>query len=106
MGEEVVNYVKLAVGVPVTMRFDRHGWLEKRITDPILGFTKTVRSLEFHVMELEGAPSDTIFSLISTKAQEEFAPYLVGEKYLRYRFTVIKEEPGFVAPRIMLATPL
>ncbi len=100
------NFVKLEIGIPVVMRFDKYAWQSRQVLDPDLGFTKTVKTLVFHVVELEGMPADTVFSLVSVKAQKEFEPYLLGDKFLRYRFTVIKEGPGFVAPRIMLATAL
>lgn len=100
------SYVKLSVGTPTVMRFDKYAWQKRAIIDPELGFGKDVKALVFHVVELDGKPVSTIFSLISDKAQKEFEPYLAGEKFLRYRFTVIKEGTGFAPPRIMSATPL
>lgn len=99
------SYVKLKPGMPTTMRFDQYKWLSKAIIDPRLGFAKTVKSLAFHVIQLEGRPVSTVYSVISDKLQKEFLPYLEGDTYLRYDFTVIKEGPEDVAPRIMLATP-
>lgn len=88
------------------MRFDAHSYQHREITDPELGFSKTVTALVFHVVELEGEPVSTVFSLISEKGKRQFEPYLAAERYRRYRFTVIKEGTGFVAPRIMSATPI
>lgn len=100
------NYVKLEIGIPVTMKFDSFGWLPHPIIDPDLGFSKTVRALVFHVTEVNDAPADTVFSLISTKAQREMEPYLKAEMYKRYKFTWIKEAAGYVAPRLVDVIPL
>ena len=100
------SYVKLGVGKPTVMRFDKYAWQKRAVIDPDLGFAKDVKALVFHVVELEGRPVSTIFSLISDKAQKEFVPYLAGDKFRRYRFTIIKEGAGFVPPRIMMATPI
>ncbi|TSA40262.1 hypothetical protein D4Q85_00050 [bacterium] len=100
------NYVKLMVGIPVVLKFDNFAWQSRQIVDPDLGFAKSVRALVFHVSELDGALADTVFSVISTTTQKEFEPYLLGDKYKRYRFTMIKERAGFAPPRIMVATPI
>jgi len=106
MAKEGENYVKLEVGKPVVLRFDKFSWLSHPIVDPDLGFSKTVRALVFHVVEQDGRPADTIFSLISTKAQKEIEPYLLAEKFRRYKFTWLKEAPGYVAPRLVNVSPL
>ena len=100
------NYVKLEMGIPVTMKFDNFKWISHKVVDPDLGFSKTVRALVFHVIEVDGEPADTVFSLISTKAQREMEPYLAAEKYKRYKFTWLKEAPGYVAPRLYNVIPL
>lgn len=100
------NYVELKVGIPVTMKFDIFKWLSHKVVDPELGFSKTVRALVFHVTEVDGEPADTVFSLISTKAQREMEPYLEAERYKRYKFTWLKEAPGYVAPRLYNVIPL
>ena len=100
------NYVKLEVGIPVTMKFDVFKWHDHKVLDPELGFSKTVRALVFHVTEVNGEPADTVFSLISTKAQREMEPYLEAERYKRYKFTWIKEAAGYVAPRLVDVIPL
>ena len=106
MAGEVTNYIELKVGVPVTMRYDKFAWQSRQVVDPDLGFSKTVRALVFHVVEQDGRPADTIFSLISTKAQKEIEPYLLAEKFRRYKFTWLKEAPGYVAPRLVNVSPL
>ncbi len=100
------NYVRLEPHKPVIMRFDAFGWQPRKITDPDLGFTKTVKALVFHVIELNGEPADTVFSIISTKAQKEFEPYLEHDRFKNFRFQVVKEAPGFAPPRIMAVTPI
>lgn len=104
MAEE--NYVKLELGKQVTMRFKEFAWDMRKIIDPRLGFEKTVKTLAFHVIEKNGEPADTVFSLISETAQKEFEPYLTNERYRRYKFTMIKEGNETRPPRIMSATPI
>ncbi len=100
------NYVALEVGIPVTMKFDIFKWISHKVVDPELDFSKTVRALVFHVTEVDGEVADTVFSLISTKAQREMEPYLEAERYKRYKFTWLKEAPGYVAPRLFEVIPL
>ena len=100
------SYVKLKPGMPTVMRFDEYKWVAKAVMDPKLGFAKTVKSLAFHVIELDGRLVSTVYSVISGNLQKEFDPYLVGDKYLGYRFTMIKEGPVDIAPRIMQAVPI
>lgn len=100
------SYVKLKPGMPTVMRFDAYKWVAKAVIDPKLGFAKTVKSLAFHVIELDGRLVSTVYSVISGNLQKEFEPYLAGDKYLGYRFTMIKEGPVDIAPRIMQAVPV
>jgi hypothetical protein len=58
-----------------------------------------------HVSELNGQPADTIYSLVSEKLQQEMVPFLDGDKYKRYRFTITREMGGYAAPRILSAVP-
>jgi hypothetical protein len=104
MSEE--NFVVLEIGIPRTMRFDRAVWSTRQVEDPELGFKKTVKVLSFHVVEEGSRPADTVFSLISVKAQKEIEPYLVADRYKRYKFTWIKDGPGYTAPRIVTVEPL
>ena len=101
MAEE--NYIRLKEGIPVVLRFDNYARQSRQVIDPALGFRKTVQALVFHVTEVDGAPTDTVFSLISEKAKKEFEPYLAGDRYRRYKFIVIREAGDFTAPRIMSA---
>jgi hypothetical protein len=100
------SYVKLEPGMPTVMRFDMYKWVQKAVIDPKLGFPKNVKTLAFHVIELDGRTVSTVYSVISGNLQKEFMPYLAGDKYLSYRFTIIKEGPVDIAPRIMLAVPI
>jgi len=100
------NYVKLEPGIPVTMRFDDYRWVTKEVTDPVLKWKKTVKSLVFHVVELNGVQTSTVFSVISQKAMKEFEPFLEGDRYKKYRFTVIRDPGPWTAPRIVSAEPI
>jgi len=107
MAEEIAeSFVTLEVGRPTMMRFDKYAWQARQVLDPELGFTKTIKALVFHVIELDGLPADTIFSLVSQRARKEIESYLVGDRFRLYRFTYIKEGPGFTPPRIMSAEPI
>jgi len=101
-----VNYVMVEVGKPRVMRFDKYAWDNRTIPDPRLGFSKTVRTLVFHVTELDLKPADTTFSVVSTVLQAEFQPYLDNGSYATRRFTIIKEAGGYSPPKISRAEPV
>lgn len=98
-------YVRLEVGVPVRLHFVDHGELDKIITDPILKWKKTVPSLAFKVDRVDGAPADTVFSVLSEKLWDELKPYLPGQRYRSYEFIFVKDAAGFSAPRILEIRP-
>ena len=103
MKEEEIeeSYIELIVGKPVTMRFDKFAWREQTILDKELGFMKRVKSLVFHVIEENGKRVDTVFGMIAKNLQAEFKPYLEGDKYKKYRFTLLKESAAYIAPRLL-----
>lgn len=100
------NYVKIEPNVLTKMRFDKFAWDDRQIPDPRLGFSKTVHTLNFHVTELNGSPADTVFSTTSTTLQEAFKPYLTGDRFLAYRFTITRDTGGYAPPRIAAAVPV
>jgi len=100
------SYVRLKPGIPVTMRFDDAKFITKEVVDPVLGWKKNVKSLAFHVVELNGAAVSTVFSLVSQKAMNEFEPFLERDRYKRYRFTIIRDAGAWTAPRIVSAEPI
>lgn len=99
------NYVKLEIGKPVRLHFIDHGIMDKIVTDPVLKWKKTVKSLVFKVDKMDGDQADTVFSMLSEKLWKEFEPYLEGQKYLNYEFVIVKDIAGFMPPRIVEVRP-
>lgn len=102
---EVENFVVLKPGRPVRMHFRAHKVVDRVITDPTFGVTRTVKSLLFLVDEQDGAPVDKTFSVLSQKLAGELSGYLEENRYLRYDFTLVKDAAGTVPPRIVEVTP-
>jgi len=102
----MANWVVLKPGVPVRLHFRAHRVIERVITDPIFGVAKTVRSLMFLVDRENGAAVDKTFSVVSGKLADELSGYLEGERYRGYTFTIVKDAPGTVPPRIVETRPI
>jgi len=100
------SYVGLSPGIPLHLHFVDHGILNRIITDPVLGWKKNVKTLTFKVDRVNGKRADTTYSVISEKLKAEFEPYLVGEKYRRYEFVLIKDSAGTLPPRIVEVKPI
>jgi len=96
----------LKPGIPVTLHFTEHAVVSRQIEDPIRHVLVTRESLLFYVDEVDGTKVDRVYSILSQKHAAEFAGYLPGRKYVGYRFTIIKDAPGFVPPRIVTVKPL
>jgi len=101
----MANWVVLKPGVPVRLHFKAHRVVERTITDPIFGVPKVVRSLMFLVDRENGAAVDKTLSVVSGKLADELSGYLEGERYKGYTFTIVKDAPGTVPPRILEITP-
>lgn len=99
------NYIRLEIGVPIRLHFIDHGEIPKIVTDPVLKWKKTVKSLVFKVDKMDGDQVDTVFSILSEKLWNEFRPYLHGQKYLNYEFVIVKDVGGFTPPRIVEVRP-
>jgi len=102
----ISNWVVLEPGKEKRLRFSNHVIVKKRITDPITKISKEVEALEFDVTMEDGAPSTRRFSVVSQKLAGDLGPYLADRRYLRYEFTIIKEAPGTVPPRLLSARPI
>jgi len=100
------NYVKIEPGVLTQMRFDKFIWEKRTVPDPSLGFSKNVMTLNFHVVELNGSPVSTVYSITASTLQAAFRPYLDRDKYLAYRFSITRDGAGYSPPRIAAATPV
>lgn len=101
----IENWVKLKPGVPKTLRFEDHRIVDREITDPVTKRRKTVQSLTFDVVLEDGREVTKSFSVVSEKLAGDLAGYLSGKRYRAYEFTIIKDRPGFVAPRIVEVRP-
>jgi len=101
----IENFVKLLPGTAKRLHFKGHRVLSRQITDPILGAPVMRQSLVFDVDEEDGRPVSKMYSVVSERHAGEFAGYLPDRAYTRYTFTVIKDAPGTVPPRILEARP-
>jgi len=106
MASPISNFVVLVPGVQKRLRFKDHQVLRRNITDPIRKIQVERESLMMYVSQEDGAPADRVYSILSQKHAAEFAGYLPGKAYTRYEFTVVKDAPGTVPPRIVSVTPL
>lgn len=97
----IENWVKLAPGVPVKLHFTDHVIAPREIMDPIRKVPVTRRSLIFYVDERDGKPVDLTYSVMSEKHASDFEGDLPGKAYTRYTYIIVKDAPGFVAPRVM-----
>jgi len=102
----IENWVKLEPGVPKRLHFTDHAVTTRRLTDPVLGIPKDVRSLIFLVDRVDGRPVSMMFSVVSERLAGELSAYLPDKRYRNYEFTLIKDAPGMVAPRILVVSPV
>jgi len=100
------NWVVLSPGVPKKLHFKDHKTVSRVITDPVFGGPKTVQSLLLLVDEEDERPVTKTFSVVSEKLAGDLSGYLEGARYRGYRFTLIKDAPGTVPPRILEVTPI
>ena len=94
------NWVKLPPGKVVCMRFREYRVASREITDEFWGTKREVDSLLFLVSHVDGVKVDKTFSVVSEKLALEFKPYLDDGSYKNYEWCLVKDAPGFVAPRI------
>lgn len=106
MAAPIENWITLKPGVPVTLHFSDHAIVKRQITDPVRHVGATRESLMMYVDEKDGSKVDMVFSVLSQKLAAELSGYLPGKAYTRYRFTIIKDAAGFVAPRLVRVSPL
>lgn len=106
MAAPIANYIVLTPGIPITLHPTDHRIDSIPIEDPIRKVQVTRERLLFYVDEMDGTKVDKMYSVLSQKHAAEFAGYLPGKRYVGYRFTVIKDAPGFVPPRIVSVKPL
>ena len=91
------NFVRLMEGIPKRLHFKDHTYATRRIRDPITGWEKTVRTLEFLVDYEDGVPVEKVFSVIQSKLEAALRPYLEGKRYRDYLFVITKIGSGFTS---------
>lgn len=101
----VENFVKLAPGVPVKLHFKDHRFVERVIMDAVFEVPRTVKTLLFLVDERDGTPVDMTYSVLSERLASDFAGDLPGKAYRGYTYTIVKDAPGTVPPRIVERRP-
>ena len=89
------NYIELQEGVPARLHFLAHAIVTKRITDPLTGLPKDVKSLAFTVDRLDGIEILSTWSIIGEKLAEQLWPYLEDNRYRGLEFTITKHSQGF-----------
>jgi len=97
--------VILKPGVPKRLHFKDDTTEDRQIQDRYFNVPRTVKSLIFLVDRVDGASVDKTFSVLSQKLINDLAGYMENKKYRNYEFTLVKDGPGTVPPRIVSVTP-
>lgn len=105
MAAPIANFVILVPGVEKILHFSDHRIESRVITDPYTKQPKKVESLLFTVDTEDGRAVSRSYSILSQKHAAEFSGYLEGLRYRDYVFTVVKDAPGTVPPRIVSVRP-
>ncbi len=82
----LINYIRLAPGVPTRMHFTDDYWVERTIADRETGKPKTIKSLVFWCDQLDGEDVARTFSILSQKLAAHFEPLLPDKWYTHYEF--------------------
>lgn len=90
------NYVILQPGVPARVHFTDHRIINKTVTDPVSQKAKPLQALEFDVDELDGRPVAAVYSTVSQKHANDFAPYLPQQRYRAYDFVLTMTGSGYL----------
>lgn len=101
----ITNFVMLSPGVEKILHFSDHKIEPRVITDPFTKQPKKVESLVFTVDQEDGRAVSRSYSILSQKHAAEFSGYLEGNRYRDYVFTIVKDAPGTVPPRIVSVRP-
>lgn len=92
----LMNYIKLAPGIPTRMHFTDDYEIGRTIADGESGKPKRVDSLVFQVDELEGENCSRTFSILSHKLAAHFAPFLPDRRYRSYDLIITQIGEGFM----------
>jgi len=99
------NFVVLERDTPAVMHFRSHQMEPRQIVDPLTGQEKVINTLQFAVDQFNGQPSIATFSVTSEKLAQSLAPYLEGERYKNYLFTIVRRGEGFRTEYEIQPTP-
>lgn len=105
MASPISNFVRLTPGVQVRLHFTDHKIARRQVTDPDTKRLVEREGLMFFVDKVDGIRVDKMYSILSERHSAEFAGYLPGKAYVGYEFIVVKDAPGYVAPRIAQVLP-
>lgn len=99
------NYVVLERDTPAVLHFRAHRMETRTITDPLSRRGKAVHTLVFDVDRFNGEPSIATLSVMSEKLAQMLEPYLDGNRYTRYQFTIVRRGEGFLTEYEVQPTP-
>lgn len=92
----LMNYVRLAPGIPTRMHFTDDYIITRRIADPESRKPKMITSLVLQVDELNGEDVNRTLSVLSEKLRAHITPFLPDQKYLAYDFLITEMGEGFL----------
>ena len=83
------------LGIPVTVKLRNARTEQRVITSSDDGQKKTVPALLFDVVEKDGKPASSLYSVVSKKHAAAFRPYLDDGSYVSKTFRITKKGTGF-----------
>jgi len=92
----LMNYIRLAAGVPKRMHFTDWYSMDRDILVAETGGTKRLHSEVFQVDEEDGADVSKTFSILSQKLWAHLEPFAKDKGYLPYDFIITQMGDGFL----------
>ncbi|MBA7579193.1 hypothetical protein ES708_21062 [subsurface metagenome] len=92
----LINYIRLAPGVPTRMHFTDDYKVQRTIADRETGKPKPIDSLVFWCDRLNGEDVARTFSILSQKLAAHFEPLLPNKEYTHYDFIITQMGEGFL----------
>jgi hypothetical protein len=90
------NYVVLQTGIPKRLKLVDHRIYPKDQKDSVSGRIKTVNTLQFDVVEEDGAKVNTVYEVQGEKHARQFAAFLDGKTYIGKTVTITSHGKGFL----------
>lgn len=92
----LINYIRLAPGVPTRMHFTDDYYVDREIADRETGKPKRIKSLVFWCDQLNGEDVARTFSILSQKLAAHMEPLLPNKEYTHYDFIITQIGDGFL----------